>query len=115
MKKIFPASLATTFLAAIVLIPLLISVDGGFSHPESNAFLQIYTDNTRPLLNILFDPQLTDWNHYQARELSYFFDWIDANFILFCCSIGKAHFYSIVTILLLLGTVFSAMRHTDSI
>jgi len=32
----------------------------------------------RPLLAQIFDPQINDWGAYQARELSYVFDWIDA-------------------------------------
>ena len=32
----------------------------------------------RPFLAQIFDPQINDWGAYQARELSYVVDWIDA-------------------------------------
>lgn len=32
----------------------------------------------RPFLHTIFDPWLNDWGLYQARELAYVFDWIDA-------------------------------------
>lgn len=32
----------------------------------------------RPFLHTIFDPLLNDWGLYQARELAYVFDWMDA-------------------------------------
>src|SRR5438876_9079086 len=32
----------------------------------------------RPFFAQIFDPQINDWGAYQARELSYVLDWIDA-------------------------------------
>ena len=35
---------------------------GGFVHMESAAFLQVYNDRSRPAIDIVYDPLLTDWN-----------------------------------------------------
>src|SRR5438552_3411690 len=40
-------------------------------------FVLNYLQN-RPFFAQIFDPQINDWGAYQARELSYVFDWIDA-------------------------------------
>jgi hypothetical protein len=63
-------------------------------HMESASFLCNYTAE-RPLLNIIFDPLNNDWGLYQGRELSYFIDYLDANFIALCAKRGIAHFYSL--------------------
>ena len=75
---------------------------GGYVHMESTAFLQVYNDRSRPVWNIVYDPLVTDWNAYQARELSYFVDWIDARFIYLSASWKMAHFYSLSAIVILL-------------
>src|SRR5437016_14150030 len=40
-------------------------------------FVLNYLQN-RPFFAQIFDPQINDWGAYQARELSYIFDLIDA-------------------------------------
>jgi|SoiMethySBSTD1v2_1073268.scaffolds.fasta_scaffold406023_1 hypothetical protein len=50
---------------------------GGTMEREATSFIPQYTDG-RPVLQKLFDPQKNDWGMYQARELSYVFDYVDA-------------------------------------
>ena len=83
--------------AVAIMAVRVLSEFGGFTHPESNAFLRVYNDCSRPVYRIIYDPLVTDWNAYQARELSYFVDWIDARFIYFCASLGMAHFYGSIS------------------
>ena len=63
-------------------------------HMESASFIYNYTGD-RPLLNMIFDPLNNDWGLYQGRELSYFIDCLDANFIALCAKWRMAHFYSL--------------------
>lgn len=51
--------------------------DHGIIDREGMAFVLNYLAD-RPLLATIFDPSRNDWGAYQARELSYFFDFIDA-------------------------------------
>jgi hypothetical protein len=51
---------------------------GGCLEFEAISFVTRYTD-ARPALQKVFDPHTNDFGTYQARELSYFLDWIDAN------------------------------------
>ena len=79
-------------LAALFLSSLLWNTE--VLHMESASFLYNYTGD-RPLLNIIFDPLNNDWGLYQGRELSYFIDYLDANFIALCAKWRMAHFYSL--------------------
>jgi hypothetical protein len=69
-----------------VLLPLAAAVapyfafPGGFIHPEAKAYLIHYNDH-RSFLAKIFDPNYNDNGLYQARELSYTFDWLDAQAI----------------------------------
>ena len=49
----------------------------GIIDKEAMAFVLNYWAD-RPLLPMIFDPKLNDWGAYQARELSYLFDLVDA-------------------------------------
>jgi hypothetical protein len=52
--------------------------NGGVLDAEARYFILSYTKG-RGLLESIFDPRRTDWGLYQARELSYLFDYVDAN------------------------------------
>jgi hypothetical protein len=65
----------------------------GFLHPESYSFLPHYLSG-RPFLELIFDNRVTDWGNYQARELAFVFDWLDAHFIEWCVRRGWVHFFS---------------------
>ena len=83
MKPMTPAlreSLLTVFFSAVVLLLAIACHGGGFLHWESSAFLLNYIAD-RPLPAIIFDPLKNDWGLYQCRELSYFFDYLDAQII----------------------------------
>ena len=95
-------TLGTIFAAVLMIAGSAVGEKGGFVHMESAAFLQVYNDRSRPMWEIVYDPLKTDWNWYQARELSYLVDWADARFIYFCASLGMAHFYSLSAMAILL-------------
>src|SRR5687768_1313733 len=52
----------------------------GFIHPESHTFLPHYLSG-RPMIELIYDNNATEWGHYQARELAFVFDWLDCQFI----------------------------------
>ena len=64
-----------------VLIPVIFW-NGGVLEGESIHFIFNYTDD-RTVPQKVFNPLLNDFNMYQARELSYFFDYLNAEFFLF--------------------------------
>ncbi len=66
--------------------------EGGFLDQESLHFLQHYLSE-RELVPKLLDVRIADWGWYQARELSYFVDWLDAQFIFASLRAGIVHFY----------------------
>jgi hypothetical protein len=51
--------------------------EGGVLDTEATLFVTSYLDD-RPFLRQVFDPDRNDFENYQARELSYAFDWVDA-------------------------------------
>ena len=55
---------------------------GGVLEGEAITFVINHTDDRTPLQKI-FSPRHNDFNTYQARELSFLFDYLDANFYLF--------------------------------
>lgn len=95
-KKIsFP--LLTILLFVLIYGSLFASVffwRGGYIWWESRLYLLNYTDH-RPLIQKIFNVALNDMGFYQARELSYFFDYLDANFIKMSIHAGFPHFYSL--------------------
>ncbi len=70
-------------LAALVLLQLacvgwvVVYWQRGVLDTEATLFVTNYLDQ-RPFLRQVFDPQGNDFGNYQARELSYVFDWLDA-------------------------------------
>lgn len=76
---------------------------GDVCHPESSSFIQVYTEQGKSLLQIIFNPWYTDWNCYQARELSYLLDWCDAQLIKACILAKHPHFFSFVNALIIVS------------
>lgn len=77
-------SLASTLATGVGLVLLLGLVAHAFVFwgrgvidQEAMVFVINYLAD-RPFLATIFDPTLNDWGLYQARELSYVFDWLDA-------------------------------------
>ena len=95
-------ALGTVFAAALLVAIFAVGEKGGFVHTESTAFLQVYNDRSRPVWKIVYDPLVTDWNAYQARELSYLVDCLDARFIYLCASWKFTHFYSLSAMVIVL-------------
>jgi hypothetical protein len=76
---------------------------GGTFQMEMNIRLPFYISDT-PLLNKLFDSMILDGDMYQARELSYFLDFIDSKFIEFSIENGFPHFLSLTHYLFSIAT-----------
>lgn len=75
----------------------LISVvnhNGGDLNAEMYLRLPFYLSDT-PLLNKLFDSRILEQDMYQARELSYFLDFLDSKFIELSIENGFPHFLSL--------------------
>ncbi len=68
---------------------------GGILHPEMETYLPYYLSD-KPLLNKLYDSKALDLNLFQARELSYLFDFLDSKFVELTVNIGRPQFLSIV-------------------
>jgi len=69
---------ATRFLIAAAVAAPFWFWKGGVLELEVLHFIDRYLDN-RTLLHKIFDPYTNDFRTYQARELSYFIDYIDAH------------------------------------
>jgi hypothetical protein len=52
--------------------------DGGLIEIEGTQFIRQYLDGRSGLLRIIFDPHANDLGTFQARELSFLFDYLDA-------------------------------------
>src|SRR5687767_10432325 len=83
-----PSRLSSCQAAAFGVITMLCLVlpavfwQGGVLEGEAISFLINYADN-RTVLQKVFATQLNDFDTFQARELSFFFDYLDASFYLF--------------------------------
>src|SRR3972149_2764404 len=66
----------------------------GLLHPEALERIPNYLDD-RSLFQKVYDIDKNEYGLYQARELSHFFDYIDANFIKLSALVGLPHFYSL--------------------
>ncbi len=74
--------------AALVVVLMLCAVvafvvpfwywDGGLIEIEGTQFIRQYLDGRSGLLRIVFDPHANDLGTFQARELSFLFDYLDA-------------------------------------
>ena len=96
------------FFVCVVMAGLsIIYQRGGVLHPELELRIPYYLSN-RPLLNKLFDSRsVVDSGLYRARELSYFLDFIDSQFIALSVRLGHPHFLSLVhyTFTILIGCI----------
>jgi hypothetical protein len=73
-----PVLIAAAFFLPIALIVRAVTFWGhGIIDSEAMEFVLNYLQK-RPFFAQIFDPQINDWGSYQARELSYVFDLIDA-------------------------------------
>jgi hypothetical protein len=69
-------------------------LEGGYAHYEGQFFLVNYLDG-RDLFRKIFSAHFNEWDCYQGRELSFFFGWLDAQFIRYSARLGWVHLYSI--------------------
>jgi hypothetical protein len=89
--------------ASILGISVFIQYGGLLLNRESSVFLVNYWDCSRSVLQRVFDPLANDWGLYQARELSYFVDLLDANFIKASITLGAPHFFALSFFIFILG------------
>ena len=99
------AALLAVFCCMIIQLLILGCRDGGMLHFESLFFFMNYLDG-RTLWAQVMDPFNNDWNFYQARELSYFFDALDARFVAFLLKKKIVWFHSLCSLLCCGGMVF---------
>jgi hypothetical protein len=91
-----------TFTSLLLAVLSIINHHGGVIHPEVYTYLPYYLSD-KPLINKLYDSKVLDQDMYQARELSYFFDYLDSQFIKFSAELGHPHFISATNYLFLMG------------
>jgi len=72
--------LLTIALSATAILMPFLYWERGLIEVESTTFVQQYLDD-RGMLQKVFDPHRNDLNTYQARELSYFIDYLDARWL----------------------------------
>lgn len=93
---------------AVILAPFFYW-DGGLIETEATVFVQQYHD-ARGVVRLVFDPYRNDLGTYQARELSYFFDWLDAQVFGALFSRGYRIFVPLSGIVASILTVFLFLR-----
>jgi len=84
--------LLLSFLLALISI---VTMEKGVLHQEMCIRLPFYLSDT-PMLHKIFDSQIVDGDMYQARELSYVFDFLDCKFVEFSMGKGFPHFLSMI-------------------
>lgn len=99
----------TAGLCFLMLLLQMAAHQGAYLHWESSAFLLNYTDG-RGLWAQIWDVQKNDWGLYQARELSYCFDRLDACFVDWSIRHHLVHFYSLSALLLVTAVVWVQQR-----
>ncbi len=81
--------------AGALFVLALAAVGRGMIHPEAYLFIPHYLNPERSFLQKIFDPRGTDWGYYQARELSYVFDYLDCQVIARSVDHGVPHVLSL--------------------
>ncbi|HKQ36515.1 MAG TPA: hypothetical protein VJ063_00475 [Verrucomicrobiae bacterium] len=93
-------ALWTALLVGMLAIIVVASVkvqQGGWLAGEADMFLVDHNNPHRPFLSKVLAPHSHDASHYQARELSHFFEHFDALFINWSVKQGFPHFLSITS------------------
>jgi hypothetical protein len=89
--------------------------DGGVLEREATIFMRQYTDD-RTVLQKVFDPHANDFQAYQARELSYLIDYIDANFYMLLLKLFDVTFFiplsALISSLLIVALFCIGVRKT---
>jgi hypothetical protein len=97
--------LSVCFCTAAALI-----LHGGILDPESRSYVAHYI-SAKPLLAKVFDVNINDLTAYQARELSYLFDYVDAQFIRICIHFGCPHFLSLTALVFATVVLVTTARY----
>ena len=107
----FGAALLAAFLCMVIQLLILAGRDGGELHFESLFFFMNYLDGRNLFVQVM-DPFRNDWGFYQARELSYLFDALDARFVAFLLKKHIVWFHSLCSLLLCGVMVFVQHYYT---
>jgi hypothetical protein len=94
------------FCTAVVLL-----LRGGILGPESRSFVAHYISE-KPLLEKLLDLNVNELMMYQARELSYAFDYVDAQCIRLSIHLGYPHFLSLTGLLFVTAILVATARYS---
>ena len=79
--------------------------DGGLIEIEGTQFIRQYLDGRSGLLRIVFDPHANDLETFQARELSFLFDYLDARAFGARIALDQASFVPLSAVLAGLLTI----------
>src|SRR3954471_1231607 len=105
-----------TFLAvcllSVVVLSSIVAHSRGYLQVEADLYLVDHLSD-RSFISKVLSPHLNDATQYQARELSYVFDYVDAQFIYLCTTLREPHFLSVTNYLLLF--VLSMVHWTRSV
>lgn len=104
-----------SFVIFFIFISSVLAVQkSGLLHPEALERIPNYLDS-RNVFQKVFDIDKNEYGLYQARELSHFFDYVDANAIKLSATLGLVHFYSLVYLAsifaLILGGLYLARNY----
>ena len=86
--------LKSTFVFIIYIFSVLMTQNVGVLDVEAMERIPNYLDG-RNLFQKVYEIDKNEYGNYQARELSHFFDYVDANFIYFSFRLGLPNFYSL--------------------
>lgn len=90
-RKITTLHVVVLFVAYVVFS--LVIGGAGILHSEMDTRLPAHISR-KPILQIIFDADSMNIGGWEARQLSFFFDIIDGNFVAFCIRHGIPHFRS---------------------
>lgn len=105
----FLAAACTVLTVSCIFIPAVFW-QGGVLDGEAVWFVINYADDRTPLQKV-FNPQLNDFNTYQARELSFLFDYLDTQFYLFLVRQFDVAFFIPLSALLASLLIILIYRH----
>jgi len=71
---------------------------GGLVDPEGCLYIASYLDDGRSIASRIFDPRRNEWGHYQARDLGFLIEFVDAQCFRLLYRAGHFHFLSCVQV-----------------
>jgi len=98
-------------LVAVIFSSYYFSIPG-LLHTESMTYVVHFLNPAENAIQKVFDPANSEWGAINSRELSYFFNWVDAQFASFVWQYKYLFFpiSHVFTIVMLFGSVFYLIR-----